>query len=123
MTTIQAFFFFYHNVTPECLFPTLSQWHGTTRPSRSLPRGIVTFLQNNYLNSDLTCVVPDYMRPVIFCPHVFNPPGRPRGVKTADKVFERGNLIFRLSHTDSLLHQPKVLRWNPFFSPTADKDE
>lgn len=88
--------------------------------------------ENNYLNSDLSGVVLDYMRPVIFCPHVFNSPRQPKTEKTANAVSERGILIFRLSHNDSLLHQPKVFPWNPFFllllfsqnddSPTADQD-
>lgn len=115
LETMQAF---YGNVALWQNSPSaISQLYlcnGATRPSRSLPRQFGTFSQDNYLNSDLRGVVLDYMRLVIFCPHAFNPPRQPKGVKTADTVSERWILIFRMSHTDSLLHQPKVLHWNPF---------
>lgn len=112
--------------------PTLSYNHSAARPSHSLPKRIVNFIwENNYLNSDLSSVGLDYMRPVIFCPHVFNSPRQPTTAKTANAVSERGILIFRLSHTDSLLHQPKVFPWNLFLLlftqnddlPTADSDD
>lgn len=69
--------------------------------------------ENNYLNSDLSGVGLDYMRPLLVCPHVFNSPRQPKTAKTANVVSKRGILIFRPSHTDSLLHQPKVLPRNP----------